>query len=63
MGEEYTEQSGTADKAKSYVCSNGMARKWSFNLQHKWWKRETFGLLAAKFLCKRSLGVNIRTVL
>jgi len=63
MGEEGTEQSGTADKAKSYGCSNRVTRKWAVNLQHKWWKREAFGLLAAKFLCKRSLEVNIRIVL
>jgi hypothetical protein len=63
MGDEETEQSGTADKTKSYGCSKGVTRKWTFNLQHKCWKQEAFGLLAAKFLFKHSLGVNIRILL
>jgi hypothetical protein len=63
MGDEKTEQSGTADKAKSYSSSSGVTRKWTFNLQHKLWKGEEFGLLAAKFLFKLSLGVYIRILL
>lgn len=51
MGDEETEQSGRADKAKSHGSSNGVTRKWTFNLQHKWWKREEFRLSAAKFMC------------